>query len=140
MDIQFGKLKVGDKFLVRNSDSGDAEEAVRTKIKEIKWRKAGKVHKANATFECKGYVFYHYHSESNPVICVQPNETHAGDIVRNATCEECGDVIKIAVVQKSGKTVCNRCLYPRLAECGNIFSSPEQTFGYWDNAVRVCEA
>ena len=98
MDIQFGKLKVGTKFLVRNSDSGDANPSVLTKIKEIKWRKAGKVHKANTTSECNGDVFYHYLSESKPVICVQPNENHAGEIVRNATCDECGDVIKLSLI------------------------------------------
>jgi hypothetical protein len=43
------------------------------------------------------------------------------------------------VILKSGKTICNRCLHPRRETCGNTVGGQE-TFGSWDNAVRVCEA
>jgi hypothetical protein len=63
-----------------------------------------------------------------------------GDVILNARCEECNDLIRIAVVCNSERVLCKRCVTKMPSFYGNINpdNSPS-TDGWWDLAVRVHE-
>ena len=67
-----------------------------------------------------------------------------GDIVHNATCCDCGDLMRTAEIRRNGKTICTRCWTPSDPLLGNGYQGhydddPSGASGSWDTAVRLCE-
>jgi len=68
----------------------------------------------------------------------------AGDIFTNVPCQECGDILRTAVMRKGRRIICNRCMNPEGPSVGNGFQGhyeddPSGASGSWDSAVKQYE-
>ena len=70
-----------------------------------------------------------------------------GEVLSDAVCVECGDVIHKAIVRAGGRVICNRCFNPPAPSCGETATGvahwdddPSGASASWDMAVERYES